>query len=158
MGGFTGAFKEQEWEQSWGNMLILWAGSFYHWQVTLWGNKARKWLGVFELSQSRWYFCSFLRCLFESIYDVLFFCAVIKSSVQISYHPEELELSSVRLGEGITFNCNIFLHFGLFSAISEKNEKNNETWQVYCYIVFQSYLPLPVFSPIICIWDEANLY
>lgn len=45
MGEFTGVFKEQEWEQSWSNMLTLWRGSFYHWQVTLSGNKARKWFG-----------------------------------------------------------------------------------------------------------------
>lgn len=154
LGEFTGAFKQQEREQSWCNVLILLRDSFHHYQVTLWGNKARKWLGVFEPSQSRWYFCPFLKSLFGSIYGVLFFCAVIKSSVQISYHAEELELSSVRLGEGITFNCSTFSHFGLFSAVSD----THETWQDNCIaILFSKAISLFLFSHLKHVFETRQL-
>lgn len=136
MGEFTGVFKEQEWEQSWSNMLTLWRGSFYHWQVTLSGNKARKWFGCVWTITKQMVFLFISEKPVWKYLCCLVFLAVIKSNVQISYHIKVLELSSVRLEEGITFNCYIFLHFCSFlSCFWEKRENSRDLTSklLYCF-------------------------
>lgn len=75
---------------------------------------------------------------------------LLQSQVQnFMFHTEETQLpKAARLGEGIIFNA----ASSCVLAFSQQFLRLMRL-KAYCCLMFQSCLPLPLFSPKICIWD-----